>query len=70
LSIAKEIVLAYKEGLIEKLVIISSFKKTSKHCTNIEKEIRFDKTFGLFSNCEFENTGVTQNKKGEFSPRR
>jgi len=68
-----------KDDLIEKLVIISSYRKTTTEGPKVQKFLEQErdmkkakilKTFGQFPNCELELTEVEKNIEGRFRPYR
>jgi hypothetical protein len=57
---------ALKEDLIEKLIIISSYRKGREKGQGVtRKKKNFPKFFGHFSQCELELTKVERNEQKE-----
>ena len=69
-SIGKDLLTGLKEGLIKRLIIISSYRDNYDAVIAEEKRNKMQKTFGQFPNTKIELTKVGKNKKGEYVPYR
>src|SRR5437660_8932564 len=84
-TIAEDLFKGLREGLIEELLVISSFTyegedyksvgKKKKICiwtcqAHNEKTYKFTKTFYQFPNVNYELTELRKNKEGKYMPRR
>lgn len=71
LSLAEELLQCLKEDLIERLILISSYRKGRKEGQgNTRKTTNFPKTFGKFPQCELELTEVGKDKNNKYKPYR
>src|SRR3954466_6113939 len=75
LTISEELLLALKDNLIEKLVIITNFRKGKKlgyrdpNKVDARKDKKFHSTFGKFPQCVFHPIGVSGLSSKKIDPR-
>jgi len=69
LSSAEDLLKCLGESLIEKLAIISSYRKGKPSGSVAMKREKYEKSWGKFSQCELELTEVTK-VNDNFSPQR